>query len=298
MNLRIAPLDERSDAFARVLGVGERGLVGRECRHGRGEPVVEIAPRRGLRRLHGERGHRGDLLGELERARELGAARHDLLHEADPARLFRAELVAGEQVVHRVAPPAALDEADRGAARGVDAALRLELREAAVVGGDDDVAGQHHLDARGVGDPVHRGDDRLAARARERHRVDAVAALAFAPPAAVLHPLGPLREVEPRGEMLAVAEQHAHPELGILVEARVGEAELAHHLRRQAVVLLAPVEPHQEDPAALLDADLAVGMSLALAHCDSSDSELSDHVVRESAHAVLLLARALSCRRG
>ena len=72
--------------------------------------------------------------------------------------------------------------------------------------------------------------------------------------------------------MLAVAEQHAHPELGILVEARVGEAELAHHLRRQAVVLLAPVEPHQEDPAALLDADLAIGISLALAHRSSAQS--------------------------
>src|SRR5207249_4324147 len=127
----------------------------------------------------------------------------------------------------------------------------------------------------GVGDPVHRGDDRLAARARERHRVDAVSAVfSFTRTTAILHAFRPFREVEPRGEMLPVAEQHAHPELGILVEARVGEAELAHHLRRQAVVLLAPVEPHQQDPAALLDADLAIGMSFALAHWTSDSHSL------------------------
>ena len=83
---------------------------------------------------------RGDLARQLEGALELRAGRHDLLHEAAAQRFGGAELVDDEQVVHGVAPAAALDEAEGGAARGHDAALRLELGEAAVVGGDRDVA--------------------------------------------------------------------------------------------------------------------------------------------------------------
>ncbi len=43
----------------------------------------------------------------------------------------------------------------RAAERG-DAALGLHLAEAAVVGGDDDIAGQHQLDADGEDDTLHR----------------------------------------------------------------------------------------------------------------------------------------------
>ena len=161
---------------------------------------------------------------------------------------------AGQQVVHRVAPAPALDEADRGAAGRVDRALRLELREAAVVGGDHDVAGERELDAEREGDAVDRGDDRLAARAPEAHRVECLASRAAR---AFLHAPGPLREVETGREVVPVAEDHPAAQRVLLVEAGHRLDELLRHRRRVAVVLRRAVQPDQQQVAALLDADRA-----------------------------------------
>ena len=91
--------------------------------------------------LHAQRRLRGDQLGERARRRvELPAGRHDLLHEADAERLGGAELLAGQQEAHRVAPAELGRGAEGGAAERQDAAAHLELAEAHVVGGDDDVA--------------------------------------------------------------------------------------------------------------------------------------------------------------
>ena len=60
------------------------------------------------------------------------------------------------------------------AAQGRDAAARLHLAEARAVGGDHDVGRQHHLDADGEAEPLHRGHDRLHRAAPQRKRIDIV----------------------------------------------------------------------------------------------------------------------------
>ena len=100
----------------------------------------------------------GDRLGELDGPRELRPARDDLLDEPDAERFFRAELVAGEQPSHRVAPAGRLHEAERGAGEREDAALDLDLRELRVRRGDADVLREAKLDAERQAATVH-GDD-------------------------------------------------------------------------------------------------------------------------------------------
>ena len=83
------------------------------------------------------------------------------------------EFVAGEQIVHRIAPAGALGHANRCTAGGHDAAFDFELRKPAVVRGYHDVGRQHQLDADGVGDALHCRHHRLAAfRVAQAERVD------------------------------------------------------------------------------------------------------------------------------
>jgi orotidine-5'-phosphate decarboxylase len=80
--------------------------------------------------------------------------------------------------------------------------------------------------------------------------------------AAGLHAVDPLREIEPGGEVLAVAEHDADAEVGIALELAERVDQLGHHARREAVVLLGAVEPDQVDRAALLARDAAVRVLL------------------------------------
>ena len=112
------------------------------------------------------------LAAEGDRPLDLLAGLDDLLHEADAVGLGGAELVGAQQVVHGVAPTGALHVADRRPAERREAALRLELAEAGVGRGDDDVAGEGDLDADRERDPLHGGDERLAQPPAEAERVD------------------------------------------------------------------------------------------------------------------------------
>jgi hypothetical protein len=63
----------------------------------------------------------------------------------------------------RVAPARALRQAEGGASEGEDATLDLDLREARVGRGDDDVERQAQLDAEREAAAVHRDYRRLLA---------------------------------------------------------------------------------------------------------------------------------------
>ena len=132
----------------------------------------------------------------------------------------------------------------------------LELGEAAVVGRHHDVAGQHQLDAEGVGDALHGGHDRLGAASPQGHRVDPFA-LGGAQP--ILHSVAEPGQVQPGCEVRTVAEQHTAPEVVVLMEPFEGGHKLAGHLRRVTVHLGGPIQAHQEDPTADLGRDAAVG---------------------------------------
>ena len=151
---------------------------------------MDVAQRRGLGRLDGQRCTLADDPGDLDCPVEFRAGGDHLLHEADPVRLGGIELVGGEQVVHGIAPATPLDEADGRTAGGMDSTQRLVLAEAAVVSGHNDVTCQHQLDAECVGVALDGRDERLSATAAECGGVDDIGS-----PAAVagLHALGPHR---------------------------------------------------------------------------------------------------------
>ena len=80
--------------------------------------------------------------GKLHGAVDLLAHRYDLLHEADLAGARRGELIAQQQMIHRVAPPRARQKAEVRTAQRGDPAFGFHLAEPAVIGRDDPVTTQ------------------------------------------------------------------------------------------------------------------------------------------------------------
>ena len=148
------------DLINEILGAGASGAERLRAADASGEILAEAAT------------------GPVPRdaALALLACRHDLLDEADPARLGRIELVRTKQVVHRVPPTAPRDEAKRGPAEGGHATSRLELGESSIVGRHHDVAGQGQLDADGVGDALDCGHLGLAQASSKAQWIHAIGA--------------------------------------------------------------------------------------------------------------------------
>ena len=202
----------------------------------------------------------------------------DLLHETDRQRLGGAELVGAQQVVHGVAPSAALHVADRRAAERCETALGLELAEAGVGGGDDDVAGQGDLDADRERDPLHRGDQRLAQPPAEPERVDRAS-----------RPVGDRRPVRRRCRRTAASRVRrscarrrtsARPTNSSGSSSRRVRAapSSSDDLRREGVLLRDPVDGHHQDVVVDdLAADLAVRVWLLV-----RIGSMMERTVRES----------------
>ena len=146
---------------ARIAGISANAACSPCSRYTRAPRLISCTAKRR---------QRADFGGDGLRALHLLAGRHDFLHEADLQRARRAEFVGPQQVVHRVAPARAFDITHVRAAEDGETALRFHLAEAAIVGGDDDVGGEHHLDADRERDALHRHDDRFAATARATRR--------------------------------------------------------------------------------------------------------------------------------
>ena len=159
--------------------------------------------------------------------------------------------------------PAALHVADRRPAEWRQSTLRLELAEAGVGRGDDDVAGEGDLDADRERDALHRGDQRLAQPPAEPERVDRGVGARRAAGAGPVVGAEEQRHLEPGGRVLAGEREHADEQVGVVVEPGQGGAELAHDLRREGVLLGHPVDGHHQDVVVDdLAADLAVGVGL------------------------------------
>ena len=154
----------------------------------------------------------------------------DLLHEADAMRLVGAELVAGEQPAHRVAPAGA-SATSRNVAppNGKMPRLISICAKRVVSAATHDVLREAQLDAEREAAAVHGDDGRLRARAGRAlpHGSIPVAAEASFPS---MHRGATFGEVEPGGEVIAVREDHAAADLGIALERAVRVAQPAKHV--------------------------------------------------------------------
>ncbi len=145
--------------------------------------------------------------------------------------LGRAEFVHQQQVVHRIAPAHARQETEVPPGERRKPALRLHLAETGIVRSDDDVAGQHHLDADGVGDALDSRDDGLPAHLRKLEHVH----VALGRLGRLRARTEELRHIESRGEVPAFGTEHAHPQVGIPVEQRERLRHLLGHFRDERV---------------------------------------------------------------
>ena len=140
----------------------------------------------------------------------------------------------------------------RATQRG-NAALSLHLAKATIRGGNDDIAGKHHLDADGVDDALYRRDDRLAAPAAERKRVD-IARLALG--------LFRLRteefwHIETGSEIAALGAHHADPVVVCPVQQRNGIRDIRHHLRAERILFRRVVDDDLQYPSVHFGANLS-----------------------------------------
>ena len=84
---RITALPEGSHPFGGVIGSGQAGLDGTQGGDAGRLTLVDVAQRRGLGRLDGQRRTLADDPGDLDCPVEFRAGGDHLLHEADPVRL-------------------------------------------------------------------------------------------------------------------------------------------------------------------------------------------------------------------
>ncbi len=168
---------------------------------------------------------------------ELGG-RHDAVDQTPLGRSRRVDHVAGEQhLEHSLARDRAAHGHHRGRAEQPD--VHAGRGETGIVGRDGEVARGDQLTARGRGDAVHLGDDRLRDRVDPRHQLDARAEqLAVERVVAVPLDLGevvtgrerrtaPLDHGDRRGRRADLVERDEH---------------LPHQRQRQRVAPLGPVE--------------------------------------------------------
>jgi hypothetical protein len=177
------------------------------------------------------------------------AALDDLLHEADPVRLRRVVLVAGQQPAHRVAPPGLAGEPDRRAAEGVDTALDFELREAGPGRRDADVGGQQQFDAQRHAPALRDGDQGRGPCAIQPPGIAPVVRdrqIAGRDGRADVH------QIETGGEMITVREQHARPHGGVGFQQPVRAGQVGEHRPVERVAFVRPVQADQQDVSVAL----------------------------------------------
>ena len=205
-------------------------------------------------------GLRGDALGNAQGLVQHLGVRHHLLHKIQAQGLVGAKLVGGQQVQHRVAQACALGHAQRGAARGHDAALDFHLRKTAVLPRHHDVGAQHQLDAHREADAFDGRHHRLgaAAVAGQAEIVGLHLAVGHGLLAA-LHVRRDGGQVQPGGEVVAKRMQHAHAQARVVVQAGVGLGQLAEHGHRPAIALGGAVDADQQHVAAHFGVDAALG---------------------------------------
>ena len=243
--LRLALLEEGLHALDPVLG-RHRQLVEAAL-------VLEAGGERGL--LGGEHGLLGEPRGDRRAARRPRAASSiasssqrivgdDLVDQAHRLRLGGVEAPAGQHQLHRPLLAEHPRQALGAAAAGDDPEVDLRLAELGRLGGDDHVAGQRQLAAAAERVAGDGGDQRRLDRgeAPPERRGRVVEGLGEA---ALAHRL----DVGAGGEDLVGAGDHDAAHLGVGVEPLQLGGEPLHHLRRERVARLGPVEAQQGDVA-------------------------------------------------
>ncbi len=155
-------------------------------------------------------------------ARLLARRRHDL-HQPHSQCIVGAPVLAAKHVVHRVAPAGFTDKAHSGAAARERGRGDFALVEDRILCRDPNVGGQKQLvcDARHM--PLNRDDERLRTLwPRGRNRIDELLRRLEWP---VAQRGPPRRLIEALRKIRALAVQHGHPEVIVMLELVIGLAD-------------------------------------------------------------------------
>ena len=216
------------------------------------DAVLQAVERGFLRQLNGERRALEDLRGPPFRRGHQVRERHHLVDQPDPLRLLGAEEAAGQQEPHRDLERQLARQPVDAAGAGEQADARLGQPEAGVVGGDDDVARERHLQSAADGDAVDRRDHRLRALEVARDAPERRPGVAL-DVTAVGRPLGGDLEIVARRERpLAGPGEDRDPDVGVVAEVLPDLGELEVRLEVQRVHHLGAVQRDVGDPPALL----------------------------------------------
>ena len=250
---RRALLGEGRQALARVVGrEQDREQVGL-VHEVRTEVAVQRAVRRLLRVGQRDRALGGDLLRDLERARQQLLRLEDGVHEAALERLVGLDHAPGQHELLGEAERRRAREALRAAPARDDAEVDLGLPEARGRGGEAQVAGERHLAAAAQRVAVDGGDRRLAHRLEQVREVLAVLGVLARHQRRLGRQLG---DVRARDEgAIARAREHRDAALVVVGETAEGRQQLLEQLARERVQDLGPVDRHDRDAAVHADVD-------------------------------------------
>jgi hypothetical protein len=173
---------------------------------------------------------------------KLCTGRNDFLHEANPECFVGAKLVRSEQIAHRVSPAKLGRGSERGASEGHDPTRYLQLPEANVIRGDDDIRSQCKLDGQREGDPLYGDHDRLRnLRAPDSKGIKAPRACKDLRPT-LRGRRSDIGEVEPGREVITVAKQNTHAKLRLGAQEIICRRELLDGRKVERVSLLRPID--------------------------------------------------------
>jgi hypothetical protein len=163
-------------------------------------------------------------------------------------------------------PQPARHHTDGGAAGGQQAALDLDLREARIGCGHDQIRRQHHLDAEGEADALNGEHDWLAAP--RRARAEGIDFVIFDQQGVAAEMGRNFRQIEPGREIGAFGKHHGAARPGLAFITGVGLCHAAQHDWRKSVQLRGTIDSDQEQAVAQLRRNAAVGRIRLVAVCD------------------------------
>jgi AcrR family transcriptional regulator len=196
----------------------------------------------------GQRSAGHDVAGEVDGGVERGARLDDAVDDAEGVQALGLDGIAGQrQLHHHVVGHAARQAQQRTGSRD-ESASYLGQRETRGARGDDEVAGDGHLEPAGHGVSLDGGDERLLRRLAGHAREASVGI-------AGLHPPTERPQVHAGGEPAARPGQDGHrqPVVGVEPLQRRADGFGGHSVDR--VADLRPVDREHEDTLAFLDAD-------------------------------------------
>src|SRR5260370_4262725 len=172
-------------------------------------------------------------------------------------------------MVHGVYTTGPRQEAEVRSPERRNSTLRFHLPKSAVVGGSDDDARQHHLDANRVDDTLHGGNDRLTTSIGESEDVDR-----SLPQVPVLGlRTEKLRHIEAGCEVAAFRANDTNPIFIGLIQKSEGVRHLKHHLRAEGILFSRVVDDDFQHVSVHFSSDLSY-RSLCRAHVAFSSDEL------------------------